>query len=80
MDKFHQLVKWGCKDLPMRTFRTALEEIYILPKWDIEEDLHSDHASEKVESRKALSIILKVTAFLPKQGMPLRGDREENDS
>ena len=58
------------------------EEIYILPKQvrDIGEHLDSAHASEKLENRKALSTILRVTAFLARQGLPLRGDGDEKDS
>ena len=62
--------------------REAHEEIYILPKQvrDIGEHLDSAHASEKLENRKALSTILRVTAFLARQGLPLRGDGDEKDS
>ena len=62
--------------------REAHEEIYILLKQvhDIGEHLDSAHASEKLENRKALSTILRVTAFLARQGLPLRGDGDEKDS
>ena len=45
---------------------------------DIEEHLGS--ANEKIGNRKVLLTILRVTAFLVRQGMPLRSDGDEKDS
>ena len=42
--------------------------------------IDSGHARDKAENRKMLLTILRTTVFLARQGLPLRGDGDEQDS
>lgn len=62
--------------------REALERTVTLPKStkDIGETLSERHANEKSENRRCLLKIISNIRFLARQGLPLRGDGNENDS
>jgi hypothetical protein len=59
-----------------------VDAVIILPKTtnDIAEQLSSLHATEKQNNTKALMQILSTIKLLCRQGLPLRGDKDESDS
>ena len=59
-----------------------MDAVITLPKTtnDIAEQLSSLHATEKQNNTKALMQILSTIKLLCRQGLPLRGDKDESDS
>ena len=62
--------------------REAVEVIVTLPSTthDIGEQLSQQHAAQKLKNRQALYQILSSIRFLGRQGLAVRGDRNESDS
>jgi len=60
--------------------REVHDELYPQQVQDVGELLDSSHASEKAENRKIFSTILRAVTFLARQGLPLRGDKDEQNS
>ena len=62
--------------------REALERTLTLIKStkDIDETLSERHSNEKSENRRCLLKIISNIRFLAHQGLPLRGDGDEDDS
>lgn len=60
----------------------AVETMVTIPSTvpDVGEMLSQQHASEKLKSRHALHEIINCVRFLSRQGLPLRGDKNECDS
>ncbi|XP_045167705.1 zinc finger MYM-type protein 1-like [Mercenaria mercenaria] len=59
----------------------SVEKLVTLPEVtkDIGETLSNAHAEEKSDNRESLSKILSRLWFLGRQGLPIRGDGDEND-
>jgi len=62
--------------------KEAVHTVVVLPREyeDCGELLSSQHALEKVYNRQMMLKLLSNIHFLARQGLPLRGDGEENDS
>ena len=71
-----------CKHECSSLHKQAIEVIYTFPRTtpDIGELLSTAHASEKEYNRKYLLKVAQNVQYLARQGLPLRGDGNENDS
>ena len=71
-----------CKHESSSLHKQAIEAIYTFPRTtpDIGELLSTAHASEKEYNRKYLLKVAQYVQYLARQGLPLRGDGNENDS
>ena len=71
-----------CKHDCSSLHKQAVEMVYTVPRTtpDVGELLLTAHASEKECNRKYLLKVAQTVRYLARQGLPLRGDSNENDS
>ena len=61
-------------------YHTNAVEVVIKTTKDVGEMLSTIHAKDKVANSQYLLKMLQNVRFLPRQGLPLRGDGEKHDS
>ena len=61
--------------------REAVDALIVLPLCtkDVGELQSQEHEAEKARNREMLLLVLQSVQFLARQGLPLRGDRNESD-